>query len=179
MDLFCHLHSELCIWKLLCWKNMLYPHQSLKKMMDGTPKTGKSTVCHNIWVHNKSKKLSVCMENNLEIVCGVCLMMNDTPSTGKSTLCCNVSITQQTKKKIFICMENNFEIVRCVPLRMTLPVPENQHYAIIFWWPNQPKYPFAWKTVYMRVGRALARGVHGGPGGSPVVGVARGQRPLS
>ena len=30
---------------------------------------------------------------------------------------------------------------------------------------SKQKYLFAWKTVYTRAGRALARGVHGGPGG--------------
>ena len=76
-------------------------------------------------VHNKQKKLSVCVENNSDIVCGVRPMINDSPiSTGKSTLCCNISITQQTKKekmktknktkqkkKLIYFMENNFEIV--------------------------------------------------------------------
>ena len=78
-------------------------------------------------VHNKQKKLSVCVENNSDIVCGVRPMINDSPiSTGKSTLYCNISFTQQTnkekmktkyktkpkkKKNLFICMENNFEIV--------------------------------------------------------------------
>ena len=50
-------------------------------------------------VHNKQKKLSVCMENNSDIVCGMRHMMNDTPITGKSTSCCNISITQQTNKE--------------------------------------------------------------------------------
>ena len=55
-------------------------------------------------VHNNQKKLSVSMENNLDIVCGVLPMMNDTPSTGKSTLCCNISIAQQQQQqqKLFI-----------------------------------------------------------------------------
>ena len=60
------------------------------------------------------QKLSVCMENQLDIACVVHYMMNDTPSTGKLTLCCNISNSHQTNKQtseLFICMENNFEIV--------------------------------------------------------------------
>ena len=58
---------------------------------------------------------------------------------------------------------------------MTLPVLENQLYAIIFWLQNKQRYIFfAWKTVYTRAGRALVRGVDGGPGDWPLAGVARG-----
>ena len=38
---------------------------------------------------------------------------------------------------------------------MTLPVPENQPYAIIVWLHNKQKYLFARKTVYTRAGGAL------------------------
>ena len=78
-------------------------------------------------------KLSVCMENQLDIVCIVHYMMNDTPSTGKSTLCCNISITLQTNKQtnyLFAWKTILRLFVVCVLLRMTLLVLENQPYAI-------------------------------------------------
>ena len=73
-------------------------------MTDGTPQTGKSTLCHN-----NSITQHICLHgNNSEIICAVRPMMNDTPRTGISTSCCNISNTQkQTKTKT----ENNFEIV--------------------------------------------------------------------
>ena len=75
------------------------------------------------------------MENNLEIVCGVRPMMNDTPSTGKSTLCCNISIIHNKQKNymyLFVWKTILRLFVVCVTSRMTLPVPENKPYAIIW-----------------------------------------------
>ena len=70
-------------------------------MIEITPKPENQPYAIIFRVHNKQKKLSVCMEYNLEIVCSVRLMMNDTPSTRKSTLCCNITTNKQkTNKKI-------------------------------------------------------------------------------
>ena len=103
------------------------------------------------------------MENKSDIVCGqVCVLWLMTVplfSTGKSTLCCNISITQQTnkekmktkteqnkkqKKKLIYLHGKQFWdcFMVCVPLRMTLPVLENQPYAIIFWLHNEQQYLF-------------------------------------
>ena len=70
------------------------------------------------------------MENNLEIVCGVHPIKKDTPSTGKSTLSCNISIIHNTQNYLFAWKAILRLFVVCGPLRMTLPVPENQPYAI-------------------------------------------------
>ena len=63
-------------------------------------------------------------------------MIDGTPKTGKSTLYAIIFRVHNEKKKLYVglsvCMENNFEIVVCVPWWMTLPVPENQPYAVIF-----------------------------------------------
>ena len=148
-------------------------------------------------VHNKQKKLS---ESNLEIVCGVRPMMNDTPSTGKSTLCCNISITpphphtphttkqkqnktkttnKQTNKTTYLFAYNGKQFwdcscMVCVKLRITLLVPEKQTYVIIFWLHKQPKISVCMENCSTRKGRALARDVHGDPGGWSLAGVARG-----
>ena len=146
-----------------------------KKWLMALPKLENQPYAIIFWVHTKQKKLSICMENNLEIACVVHSMMNDTPSTRKSTLCCNISITQRTKG-LFVCIENNFEILVCVLLWKTLPVPVNQPYAIIFWLHNK-NICFTWKNVYTWAGRALAQGVHWGQGGGPWRGLQGGNVP--
>ena len=142
-------------------------------MIDGLPKTGKSTLCYNISStppHTHTNYLFALKTSWILFV--LCIyMMNDTPSTGKSTLCCNISITHQTNK-LFICMENNFEIVVYVLLRMTLLVLENQPYATFFYYTTNKNICFAWKTVYTRAGRALVRDVDGSPGGWPLTPLA-------
>ena len=129
-------------------------------------------------VHNKQNKLSVCMENNLEIVCGVRPKMNDTLGTGKSTLCCYISIIDNKQKNYLFARKTILRLfVVCVPLRMTLLVPENQPYAIILCLHSRQKYLFAWKTVYTGVGPALTRGVHRVPGAGPWRGLQGGSGP--
>ena len=96
----------------------------LKKKIMALPKPENQPYAIIFRVHNKQKKLSFCVENNSDIVCGVRPMINDSPiSTGKSTLCCkhfdyttNKQRKMKTKnktkqKKIIYFMENNFEIV--------------------------------------------------------------------
>ena len=72
------------------------------KMIDGSPKTEKSTLCH-----------SICnAQQTIEIIClhgkqfGDCLrwrpMMNDTSSTKKSTWCCNISLDYTRNKENYL-----------------------------------------------------------------------------
>ena len=129
------------------------------------------------YVHNKQKKLPVCMENNSDIVCGVRPMMNDTPSTGKSTLCCNISTTQQTNKEKKNCIFAWKIILKlfygvCPTKNDTHSTGKSTLCHNILITQQTKIFCFAWKTVYTRAGRALVRGIDGGQGRWPLAGVA-------
>ena len=87
-----------------------------------------------------------------------------------------------TNKKLLMCMENNFEIVCGVhPVKNDTPSTGKSTLCHNILITQQTKIFVCMETVYrpMRAFRALAQGVHGGPEGWPLAGVARGQRPLA
>ena len=93
-------------------------------MIDGTPKSRKSTLCHNIssmYTTNKRNYLFVWKTIWRLFVVWVPCKMNDTPSTGKSALC-YYNIT--TNKK---------------PLHINLSIPPKSNHLKFLWynWPHQ------------------------------------------
>ena len=72
------------------------------KMIDSSPKTEKSTLCHNIY--SAQQTIEIIFLHGKQF--GDCLrwrsMMNDTPSTEKSTLCCNISLDYTRNKENYL-----------------------------------------------------------------------------